>query len=214
MKFQEIIHKKSKWVDKYHYVIWSGGLDSTYLLDQIARIYSTQEQQVYTISFIYPHIDKNKELMEKRARKKYLSYARKKGYNIESFVLNIADAPPMGGRGLKQQILWMLLSLPYVWDNSVMHFGYVRKDDFWHYRHRFDKIAKQIGKIKELSSVEMAYDLEDVDKSNLIGKIPDGMFWYCESPKKIKKRIVPCGTCCCCVTHKVAEYRKSLVDEA
>jgi len=199
-----------KWVGKYHYVVWSGGLDSTYLLDRVARLYSTQNQQIYTISIIYPEINKQKESMEKKARNRFMKYAKKKGYNIEQYFLDISEAPPMQTGGLCQAILWMFLGLPFIWNGSVMHFGYIKGDDFWHHSNHFDTVFEVFKKVSHRDDIEIAYDLEYTKKCNILGEIPEDLYWYCEAPKKVRKKIVPCGECCCCITHKMAEYEKNL----
>jgi len=196
-----------KWKNKFHYVSWSGGLDSTYLLDRISHMYSTQEQPVYTISFCYPYIDKNKEKMEKRARTKFLKYAKKQGYNIQNFYLNISETPPTQNMGIRQQVIWLFLSMPFLWDNSIIHFGYVKEDCFWHYKSNFDKIVKNIKQIRCFNSIKIAYDLEHTSKSELINKLDKDFYWYCESPVKKGRKITECGTCECCVDHKMAEYK-------
>lgn len=209
------MNKNPNWVGKYHYVMWSGGLDSTYLLDRVAYFYSTPHDPVYTISFKYPYVHKLKEKMEEKARNKYLKYAKKKGYNIQPFDLEITEAPPSytDSGHCEQAKLWFFLGIPFVWSNSVVHFGYVKRDSFWHDKQYYDAVMGQLPNLG--NDITVAYDLENTSKHDIIDKIPEELYWYCESPekKKKKKKIVECGRCNCCIDHKLAEYQRELISK-
>lgn len=202
----------------YHYVAWSGGLDSTYILDTLAKEHSTPSSPIYTITMIHPDICTLKQEAEKKARERYLKYARKKGYNIQDMYLEIAKSPPvyMGSwfddnatRGI-QQTMWLFSIMPYIWENSTIHFGHLRGEEFYTYRTYIDNIFENLLKIRNMKNVKICYDLEYKEKWKILDKISSDLYWYCENPKKKNRKIIPCESCKSCITHKVAWYKKSL----
>jgi 7-cyano-7-deazaguanine synthase in queuosine biosynthesis len=200
--------------EKKHYVIWSGGLDSTVLLHTLARV-SIEDNPIVAISINHHQIHKDKELMEKKAREKYLKFAKRNRYHISHHTLNINCDTGIWPQGHDQATIWSVTILPYIKHNSVLHFGYIKEDDFWHGgRVAFDTIINGLSILRQAGDpfyVEMAYDLEWESKANLINyandNLPNGSYWYCEAPKKAGRGFKSCGTCGCCERHDAAKIK-------
>ena len=199
--------------NRFHYVIWSGGLDSTMLLHELAK-QSSEDREVYAISISHTHINKDKEKMESKARSTYMKFAKRKGYHLTHFHIDIDSEAHMYNSGANQACIWLFHALPYIWNYSTVHFGYVSGDEFWHHRNHFVSMFKDLISLRGEMDVCYSFDYEWTKKYQLLDKaknqLPDGAFWYCEFPKKKGRRFVPCGKCGCCKRHAMAEYALSL----
>lgn len=205
---------------KNHYIFWSGGLDSTILLYELAKN-SSKEHHVSAISFVgHPQINSAQHKCEKKARQKFMRLANKNKFHIYEYYINIDTSLTMYGCGPNQATVWLMHALPYIYPNSILHFGYIKSDDLWHSRHEFLNVIKSFNKLKNYAKkeqIKVKFDYEFTNKASLLRKAKDykitnDMYWYCESPKKNGRKYDVCGTCECCLRHKEAEYRCKLTE--
>jgi len=192
-------------------VIWSGGWDSTLVLDRLCS--ANPDRLVWAHSINWDMLAHEKVTKEKVARKNYLKYAKAKGYNISHRTITVSA--DMGGQalGYAQGLAWISFMIPYLPMNSIVHLGYYNADGFWEYEDKFNKYVKAAGKIGE-KKIELKYPLRYMSKCDIIEEvksrhIPMSCIWTCENPKG-KKIIHACGKCRPCRKLKTAEYESSL----
>jgi len=197
-------------------VVWSGGLDSTLLLHNLAKN-SSEKWPIQTFSFIPDFIDQLKLEKEQEVRKNYLRYAESLGYHIKPHTIKISSST-YPTDGWSQQKSWFSFILPYIPDNCEVNFGYVMGDCVWLAVSNFYKIFqefKYLGSF-ENSNLKFPFAFEEkweVWQKFLEAEIPLDCFWTCEKPRRIRKKIVPCGKCEPCMHLKSAKYNLSIRKE-
>ena len=194
-----------------HYVIWSGGLDSTVLLDQVIK--NNSQDTINTITIDHDQVNQDQKKLEKKARERYTQYIQKqrwyKGIDRQN-VITINATYGILPCGYDQAVTWLIYSLPYIYDysKSIVHFGYIKHDDFWHGRYQFIKAFENLTALK--NEAELSFDLEWMTKAEILKyantELPKGCYWYCEYPRKWGKGYRICGTCSSCKRHHMAEY--------
>jgi len=195
-------------------VVWSGGLDSTLLLDNLAKE-STKENPVETISFLPNFIDSGKMKAEKRARRNYLYYAKRKGYHIKNKTIRVSGNAQPTYTGWAQQLCWLSFILPYIPDDCDVYFGFVQGDGVWRAVNHFYEIFTQFKYVRHAVNVELHFPFDDKKKWEVLrdfrkARIPYDCFWTCEHPKvtvvnSLSTRIEACRKCEPCLTHRAAK---------
>jgi 7-cyano-7-deazaguanine synthase in queuosine biosynthesis len=192
---------------KDHVVVWSGGCDSTLLLNLVAENFGTYEKPVKAISIHHHLIGDMKNRKETESREKILSELKSRGLHIVHNVIEIkSEMDYMYGKGggLPQAFVWALNILTYVAHGSNVYFGYIRHDDFWHLRQYFEEMieagCKLLGK-----EIKLHFPLEYCSKEYIIAdlavrKLYD-LVWWCEIPTEKGEK---CGECIPCKTHSTA----------
>jgi len=192
-------------------VIWSGGYDSTLILDQMC---SAGDKNVWAFSIDWDMLDDNKREKEKRVRKKYKQYAKKKGY--EFCHQTIAVSADMGARGggNTQAMAWVGFIMPYLPSESTIHFGYHAADSFWCGVHYVEEAIRNLCAMGD-RKVVVKYPLQYMPKWEIVKNcerrgIPDSCIWSCEHPIKKRNEILACGSCIPCINLKLANHEKKL----
>lgn len=190
-------------------VIWSGGLDSTTLLDQFARE-STKEKPILTFSFETDFLQGNKVVKEREVRKNYLKYAKKMGYHIDSRTIKVKSDISVVGRGWPQQVFWMSFILPFIPEDSDVNIGFVQGDCVWMAVSNFYTIFNEFKYIGNRENVKLSFPFAyttkcEVWKKFKEAKIPHNCFWTCEFPVKTKTGIRSCGRCNPCISLVMAK---------
>lgn len=186
--------------DKDHVVVWSGGCDSTLLLDMVSEKFGTYEKPIIAFS-IYHHILDNKKLTkESEAREKFLSELKSRGLHIIHKTLEIKSDSSYkeGYGGLPQAFLWALNILPYIKNGSNVYFGYIRNDDFWHMGQYFEEMVRAGSKLMG-KEIKVHYPLEYHTKEHVIAelgvrKLYDYV-WWCEMSNEKGGRYNECVPC-------------------
>lgn len=194
--------------------MWSGGLDSTYLL-------WLRLKEGWTVDILYTDLRNNGDtnkweiLARKRLKKELLSLKGNIRTEIEYRVPVIHNASSVI---LPQIFLWVQTIL-FNFDSkkhSCIELGYVKGDDFWHHKDKvleYLEIATSIHK-PELKIKNIQYPLEWFTKASIINKLksdPVGkkllpLIRYCEETKR-----EACGKCPSCIKHKLALYESKLI---
>jgi len=192
-------------------VVWSGGMDSTLLLTDIANEFSTKEDPIIAYSFITDFLDGNKRVMERRARNRFLKWANKKGYNIEHKEVSVSCGDNVSPNGWAQGLFWFSFIVPFIPDNCDVYFGYVQGDGIWLAVNEFYKAYGNLSYIGKKKNSELHYPFAYKDKWEVIQgiqnyRIPSKCFWTCETPIKKNNKIRACGKCEPCITLQVAKY--------
>ena len=190
-------------------ISWSAGLDSTYLL--LCELFSDHytPKLVRTISINSVQILPSKKEKEQR---KIIKNILKKSYNktFESQEVNISETKPGGipnpSEGLSQPSMWISLATLYLNLDEDLYIGYVRGDDFWHYRNCAVKAFKSQQKLLGKKG-KLLFPLEWEIKARMIAHLKKNFkdiydqITYCEEFEK-----EPCGVCASCKRHLLAEY--------
>lgn len=197
--------KKDKFADQPtikwdRVVVWSGGYDSTYALVEELRKYGCAE----CWTFKFPGYNEEKFKKEETARNKFKKYVKKLGWKIIHHVIEVnSDIYPSGN--LPQQLFWLNLSLLYARKETTLIFGYIKKDDYFEFKEKMEKIKENINKIM-YKEVKFEYPLKYKNKWEVVKNIRDAGFekfvWTCEGIDKDSKK--PCGKCVPCDSLKVA----------
>lgn len=195
---------------KVNIVAWSGGLDSTLILDRLC----SSKKSVWAFSVNWSPINKLQTKQQQVVRKNYLNYAKKKGYKIHYRQVYIRADMGVIHQGLPQALAWFCFLATYLPESSTLHFGYHRGDDFWGHSLSFKYLmewATYIGDRK----VKLEFPLQFMSKYEILAEvkernIPTSCVWTCERPTQIGKRIVSCGKCTPCLNLKLASYESRL----
>ena len=212
-------------------ILYSGGADSTYLLYIAAQDISYCKLDIKpmlrTISFNAPQLPGSHQQKVRRA--KFIQYI-KETYKCEIDAIEI-DATELLSRfgrvQMPQQICWLsVLPMfnPYIY-NETLEFGYVKGDDFWHWREFFCRIIDNAFDIlynTEKVKITVSYPLEWVTKTKitrtLIEHKLDKFIWICDTiTDGNKDDPPPCGKCDSCIewmtTEKEIEIRNVIFEE-
>lgn len=189
-------------------VIWSGGLDSTVLLaDELSRVGPSGVRALTLVLEGATDIPQGQKAGEKRARAEFKKWAKKKhGWKFQHDVVRVKTAAHLN-YDVGQHGLWIAHLSPYIGPNDTMLFGYIRGDDFWHYRHL---VVEAFGALKRShyagrALIQTPYEWHR--KVDLLAgaknfKIPQRCWWTC-STNKVRK--TQCGRCLKCRTVKRAK---------
>ena len=195
-----------------HIIIWSGGLDSTWLLYKYA-VNSSIENPITAISIEGKFLDKRKIIMERKAKKKILEILKKKGCHINHIIIksNVKSDIYLDYFNT-QPVLWLCNIIPIIpLEECTVHFGYIKEDSFWHCKDIFVKSFYNLTDLRLVGSrkdIKLQFDLEWFTKKEIIRLMKiNGLYkhtWSCEFPTETFKR---CGKCYPCKTIKLNDVK-------
>lgn len=180
-------------------VSWSGGLDSSYLIQKLL-------EDGHGVCAFYTEIKNNKykTIRERKAIKSMISYF--KPYNFEYLgSVNIEIDVPVGGIFYLSQPSMFILGALYSAKNNYDRFamGYVMNDDAISYLSEIKNIWNSYkGIVSYLPEIE--FPLMKTSKISILNKIQPEIeknFTYCESVEAADK----CGKCGPCIRYKEIE---------
>jgi len=185
---------------------WSGGCDSTYLLNYLCQ-YATKDSPVRTISINHPQIAAYD--MQVMARQRILEeLIDNRHYHIdhtEVEIINNGPASCVSGTGSNQAAIWVSMALLYLNEGEDLYLGFIKKDDIWHswphMKTMFEEGLKLMGKTGKLNLHTEHLTKWEILKGLKEDKLLD-MTWHCEDDS-----LTPCGRCISCETHQVALYQ-------
>lgn len=183
-------------------VIWSGGADSTLLLHDALLV---NPRGVVALTLDHTQVnDRMQRHLQYEARCRYLSWVRKTlGYRVDSRVIKVVLSKDAGAVGdVGQHGLFLAHLFPYMvgerGTKNEVQFGYIRGDDFWHWRTAFRKAFDGFASVA-YSELELSFPLEWTRKKEVLerltkAKVPDNAWWTCDRPKSRRA----CGKCIKC----------------
>lgn len=193
-------------------VIWSGGMDSTLILDYYGG-FSSKEYPVIALSVEkHPNIDQKHLMYQLNAQIRYLNHAKKKGYHIKHQRIKVdcefsdkLHFEQSNDIGTGQPFVWLCNIVQFLKDGDDVFFGYIRNDCFWHNKDKFEKAFNSLVDLRSIK-VQLKYPYEWHHKYDILEelekrKIPRNCYVTCDEPKKGEA----CGYCSKCVTFKNAE---------
>lgn len=196
-------------------VIWSGGADSTYVLDHWAGASSEDHPVIALTVNEHPKLSKPFLERQRQARREYLVVAKKRGYHIKQQNVDVRGQFDWGlkvnigdhGCPTAQLIMWLSALAQVVGDGDTVLFGYIRTDAFWHSRELFETAFDTLCKLKGVKAT-LRYELEWQYKADVLrmlngARIPQRCWFSCEDVGKDGKA---CGHCSKC--DEVADAKK------
>jgi len=191
-------------------VLWSGGLDSTYLLWCLLS-----NNTVCDVLYVNVQNNTNMIKQEQAAIKKLKSILKKADYSAHIRNELTYDVPVRSNSSqmtLPQAAIW---SEAILWNfnpnkHSHIEIGYVKGDDFWHYKEAISLYQNHMFKAFLYDDVQIKYPLEWTPKEEIIKEFKNRKVGiellkhirYCE----ISTTKTPCGKCPSCKKHIISMY--------
>ena len=158
-----------------HILLWSGGFDSTaILLDMVAK-----PAQYPTVRVVSCELKNAANHAEDAKAKKAIIEILKLDKNLRFELIESTDFNIVA-QGGGQAPIWALLTAMNVSSRDAstveLCYGYIRGDDFWHFRPEFESAARSIAKIAAPEiNVKFTYPLEWLTKKEFTS-------WYMNYP--------------------------------
>lgn len=193
-------------------ILFSGGLDSTFMADEFFRV---SKMNVDTLTVLLKNND-SKNAAETAAREKIYKYwetnyqTKKGGFGV--FVLNKhvhVDEVPSHATGFKQMLPWLVAAFSFSCPerHSEVCIGYVSGDQASSSIPHLETAWLALWKaIRPFSTpVPLSFPLKLIDKTTILEKIDPALAaltWTCELPVKTKTGYKKCNKCTPCVRQK------------
>ena len=199
-------------MDIINVVVWSGGKDSTLILDQLCS--ANIKNCVWAFSINWDLLNSLKTKKEKEARKNYLKYAKAKGYSIAHRTISVTANMGSEHIGNAQAVAWFSYVIPYLPKESNLYLGYHNADRFWEDATKFSSYIDAIAAVGE-RTISLQYPLQFMSKHDILKEhkargIPASCTWTCESPKRKGRDIISCGKCPPCIALRTVVYESKL----
>ena len=185
-------------------VLFSGGLDSTYLVWKNLK-------EGNTVIPVYFEIEnnENKAILEKnRINLLYNEFYREfEKIKRPYFPLSVSVSSGMNNLSFKQVPIWLLGLLYFQhYDANEIHIGYTGNDDVLGIIQDINKIYKSYQIINFEKLIPIKFPLSKIHKNNFIKELPKKYFDLvvsCENPTIHNKKskfitYTPCGECAAC----------------
>ena len=191
-------------------VLWSGGCDSTLVLNNLLvqeQVLSTYQQQIIrTISINHPQITTSKT--QKKTRDKLVKEFKNRGLEFDRNEVVIKhDYGAKKNHGIIQPFVWLFAAFQYLLEKEDLYTGYIRSDCIWRHKEKILSIFNDSQKIMWKSGSLMS-PLEWMEKNEVLSRLGKAnlldLVWYCEDSNKKH-----CGKCTPCKTHLTAKWQIS-----
>lgn len=200
-------------LNAHHYIMWSGGSDSTLLLYELLQIFGPEK--VHAVSYKYPWLLSAKAEMEDRYRnlfKAKLGVIDPRLQNFSHAFISISTEKISGDKihfkygdkcGFIQSASWLLSIPQFTEDNSYVYMGDIVNDQLDSARQQslYDTFSGICGLMGKELKLRRPYLL--LDKTNILYKLIEyGIYdcvWFCEMPETSNNKI--CGSCKPCQLH-------------
>jgi len=219
-----------------HFVIYSGGLDSTQLLDTVGRLYGSVTNPVNAIrlhseQFGGSNSGTKQCVAEKQAVGRYLGAAKNVGIHLKYHEFEIPTIPNDFMNFTNQAHLFSMMipaltalapTLNYneTCTEHHVYFGHISTDDFWKdgFSEKFCTICKTSFDLHEIQSqaLRLNFPLKGMDKATVLSTFAEkysnwrDLVWWCEEPREtLNDGFVSCHECNSCrVMHTVPGFVK------
>lgn len=182
-------------------VIWSGGMDSTLLLDQtVDNLVGSEDSQVTAISILsHNNINKNLLRAQSIAQQNYLKFASDQGKSQYIDYVTVEILGTYEATQTSQSEVWLCHIFPYLQSQDTVMFGYIKQDCFWHFKDSFVQAFTGLCTLKE-ATITLEFPLEWKTKVEILDAlmsrgIPESCWWTCED---VVENMLPCGKCSKC----------------
>lgn len=191
-------------------MVWSGGYDSTLVLAEVARRYSSGSSPVIAVVVQSLHLGDEQVAMEEKARAAFLKFAEARGWaihvvHVRTEVTQAHTATWTVHAVLPQALLWFHAVLPYLCSNDKVWWGYIRRDDYWLIRDRLVHAMEACTAAAFISGVTFEYPLASAEKADVVRTlreigVPLADLWTCDNPVASSSGITPCQECAKCLS--------------
>lgn len=207
-------------------ILFSGGMDSTYLLYSRLREGYMHQGLLYVGSVDTHGIKANAELW---ARNRILSWLRAK-YPKFTFTperpFNNVQFGGAEGRKFGQPISWLVGAMEIAHDTySEVAIGYVIGDQVLQFADKMQAAWSALWSFtKHGDAVPLNFPLRSITKANIMDEMPLELYertWVCEDPIDVLREYgdyedgmhpyLQCGKCVPCITRKLEEHRYYLI---
>lgn len=190
-----------------HFVMWSGGCDSTLLLYELLDAYGSDK--VVAISYIMPYLTKNKIESEKLHRQLFKSKMNLKGPKYGSFTHkeivitenDLNDGIYISNAGFGQAVIWALSIPLYCSSGDYVYTGAIQEDQLniklEEYHKMLEGISGTLCRDLHFREPYLTFTKRDVIERLINYDLYDTT-WFCEMPNDINE---PCKKCDPCKTH-------------
>jgi hypothetical protein len=191
-------------------ILWSGGLDSTYLLIKTLIEQQDSPHVIRTISLNCPQISGSKKCRGSRNKiKKILNDEGWKFFHTEislSYESKRYWLGPAGEDGIAQPAIWAFLGLIHAMPEETLYLGYVSGDVAIQYLHEIKGIASEYNSITR-KGISISFPIINMEKSEIIENMMSDKvqkkclenIWFCQGDESR-----PCGECQSCIRHNRA----------
>ena len=196
-------------------LLYSGGCDSTFLLNEI--INACPNQIIYTAAIDAPWLDKNKYASEYEAREKAIHHFLEKGALIRHQEIQVSHVtipemlPLMKTRedclqaepgGAPQAVYWLSTIAIYLRPGDHLYYGLLGGDSNVQWNNHYEEAMRLWFTTLCRDTAELRTPLIIKNKDYVLTRLlEDGLYdyaWYCETPPE---KGVPCHKCQPCTTH-------------
>lgn len=208
-------------MSKVPLVLFSGGLDSTYLMYKHAKEGRQTHHMYLTGGQTARKIECESEAREKILKYFYEHYPKacfsehrgsNEGYPV---TLNFANGY---GVSWSQSIAWLICALGAVNPDrhSSVQVSYVLGDQALQLIETMQTAWKALWTMAKLGElVPLEFPLKHTTKYNIMQEMPRELYkltWVCETPRGLDGERQPCGTCYGCETRALEEIRFKMRD--
>lgn len=148
-------------------VFWSGGLDSTLVALQLLRA----DTVVNLVTFIHDQIGSEEQQSKERLTRKHILEKLKSEFGLKiSHEEYTWYGHIRNSARLNQATMWLCTSPLLLDDEDNAYYGFLRRDDFWHYKVEFEDAFNAICKFM-IIKCKLEYPLQWEFKKNVIKKL-------------------------------------------
>lgn len=203
---------------KRHVVLWSGGLDSTYMILDILTHenrynFDHYEDELAIISIAHINTSAKKLIGEDRAKHIILPMIKEKfpAHKISFNEISVyVNTELRGDGGLSHPIFWFMNVYPMLRKGDILYFSYVHGDEapqYMSYLEELNAVCSRIQGYFGEDKVKLCIPLSFIDKEQII------VNFYDRFPEIIKHihfcefhHGKPCSFCHCCQDMKAALF--------
>lgn len=200
---------------------WSGGLDSSLVLHQIAVEQrdgtKAHPHGIRALTIHHTQISMCGAAADK-ARKALAEKFRRSGLNINYLDVTVEQSAKswrtenfLGSCDNPQALLWLTVAANYLERDEDLYSGYIRTDDYWHSANRYQAAFEALQAVAGRTG-RLVHPLEWETKADVIRSTKElqlhDLCWWCEKSNLKPKRgtYAPCGVCKSCQTHATGEW--------
>lgn len=205
---KDIITGKPVDKDKEIWVIWSGGQDSSAIVDALCKQNPTET--IYLLSIEMEQALSNKA--DKESRTILSSIFKSRGYNIEMREMKLDGN--YSSSGLGQLAAWATILSCVMMSRRAIYFGYIKEDDMWHTIDGVKKVIEGLKIIRNAPDCQVSIPLEWLSKADVVRYLnEEHLLEFCNTCDSNSQEApyAPCGSCVSC--RKFAKAKWELEQE-
>jgi 7-cyano-7-deazaguanine synthase in queuosine biosynthesis len=187
---------------KHYYVLWSGGVDSTFLIDKLLK-----DGHKVTTGYVEITNNPNKDKIELKAiedlRKIFSSRYPEFKFNGTIAKYEMIHTPVQ--LAINQPLFWLMSAIVCIpWECDSIAIGFIQKDDALSFLPEIQAAYKAMGKLRKDRLPKLEFPLIKYPKSSIYDLHHEmvELCSFCETPDMISEKAVPCGKCNKCTEMK------------